>query len=524
MIDAGANKEAQDYIKRTPLHLAARNGHTELVKLLISAGANIEALNKNGKTPLQVAQSKPKKYVTTYPEIIKLLQEAAKSKAKSQPTALSSTTTEDSSTVNTQVPPKTIESSKLPLPIETPSKTKVAKLPSPRNTDFIINYSDIILGKKIGSGGFGDVHQGTWDAQHVAIKTLHIKNLSDESKNEFERETKVWSKLHHPNIVALFGITIPKIPSELYCMVMALKEQGSLWKLLHSSRKLNWNDRGQLALDIGSALKYLHSRNILHRDLKSLNVLVEQREGKLHATLTDFGLSIVKNETTTISKPTGPTAGTLLWMAPELLQGKKCTKKSDIWAYGMILCELASRKRPYADAHPSVITQLIIKGTTPAIPETTPAYLQGIINQCLSKLPNKRPTAAHLLTLLTNSADTELETAPITALLETMQPYDGRPIPSSITSNPSTGLLSTGSSRSSRPVSALKKRKKLLAEVMNLLNEVYAPEDAIDDEGIAQYRNGMLKVFADYQTKTKLTKDDETHLNQIKQDLLEELE
>ncbi len=523
LLDAEANKNAQTSKKRTPLHIAAEKGHTEIAQILIAAGAKIEAQDENGKTPLQLAQLKP--YVNspwhnvsnvTYDKIIKLLQDAAKSKAKPQTTAPFRTSTEDSSTVNTQIPPKTIESSKLPVAIETPSKTKAVKPPTPSNTDFIINYSNIVLGEKIGSGGFGDVFKAKWLGQDVAVKKLHMKNMSDESEQEFKQESSIWQKLSHPNIVQLFGICIPSSlhstvtsPPDPYCMIMRYKPSGSLYNLLKNKSLLTWPARKQLAIDIGSALLYLHNKNILHRDLKSLNVLVSEQDRKLRASLTDFGLSIVKRETssttTKISKQ--QSSGTLLWMAPELLRGRRNSTQSDVYAYGMILWELATRKLPFYEADPKAIFQLIKNGDTPEIPSGTPSNFASVIKKCWDLNQNKRPAIKTILELLQGQKPTEAK--PSSELLQT-------------------GLLSSGShsslirsTGSSNPTG--RKVKKKISELKKLLDQAYPEDDELDEED-TEYRSGVLTFFASLKGSQKLDFKQKSECSTIKQFLLDQLD
>ena len=249
----------------------------------------------------------------------------------------------------------------------------------------------------------------------MAVKKLHMKNMSRESEREFKQESSIWKQLTHPNIVTLFGICSKPDP---YCMVMRYKPLGSLYTILKSSSSLPWSDRKQIAIDIASALIYLHKKNILHRDLKSLNVLVANQDGKHRASLTDFGLSVVKRETTTTTKVgKAQSSGTLLWMAPELLHGRRNSKQSDIYAYGMILWELATRKLPFYEADPKAIRGLIKDGDTPEIPTETPKNFASVIKQCWNMNRNKRPSIATILNLLDDKRAPE--THPSSNVLQT---------------------------------------------------------------------------------------------------------
>ncbi len=369
LITKSANLNTLGENNLTPLHTAAQSGNLEVVRFLLLKGANSEAQTTTYETALDLtnialsnASEETKKNLEQVVITLKASQKATQTSYLAPNTA-PQRSTKFSSTVS----------------------------------DFILDYSTIKLGEKLGEGGFGSVYKARWQHQDVAVKQLHMERLSKDGQKEFEQETRIWSKLRHPNIIPLLGICIPPAP---YSMIMPYKPKGSLYDLLKSKQRLTWTNRKQLALDIGSALEYLHSKKMLHRDLKSLNILVAKQEGNYRGSLTDFGLSIVKNETITSSTKATQSSGTLLWMAPELLRGKPCTKKSDIYAYGMILWELASRKLPFKDAHPSVISTLIKDGDTPDIPKKIPTIFTALITQCWSMDTKKRPSLNEILNKL----------------------------------------------------------------------------------------------------------------------------
>jgi tRNA A-37 threonylcarbamoyl transferase component Bud32 len=208
---------------------------------------------------------------------------------------------------------------------------------------YVIEYSSLkySTNNKLGEGGFGVVYKGEWQNVPVAIKELHLKNLSKETLDEFKREAEIMAKLRFPNIVNLYGVCLQ--PNK-YSMVMELMPKGSLYNLLHNGQPLPWKIRYSISMDIATGLAYLHSKKILHRDLKSPNVLLDQN---LRAKLADFGLAEVRHETMTTSTMANQTAGSLPWMAPELFQRKaQYTEAADIYSTGMIFWEITSRKKP----------------------------------------------------------------------------------------------------------------------------------------------------------------------------------
>ena len=261
--------------------------------------------------------------------------------------------------------------------------------------NLLIPYEELAFAKKLGQGGFGTVHEGTLqDHTQVAIKKLLLDRLTERAEEEFKNEAAIMAELRHPNLVALYGIVL----QPEYCMVMELLENGSLYSVLHSKRALDWDLRQRIALDMSRGLAFLHSKKILHRDLKSLNVLLDSN---MRAKLADFGLSLVRAETKskTTKKssdtPTAGAAGTLRWMAPELFRRRaQYTPVCDIYSLAMTLWELAARKIPFSDAvDNSLVQKWVQEGEREDIPVDCPEHLTTLITQSWSETPTERPSA-----------------------------------------------------------------------------------------------------------------------------------
>jgi tRNA A-37 threonylcarbamoyl transferase component Bud32 len=275
---------------------------------------------------------------------------------------------------------------------------------------FSIKFEALTLGQKIGEGGFGIVYKGTYQFAPAAIKQLRVDNLSPEAEEEFNREANIMAQLHHPNVVHFYGYcTVPK------CLVMEYMPRGSLFKVLHSREPFDWNFRIRIATDIASGLAFLHSKSILHRDIKSLNVLLD---GQWAAKLTDFGLSRVKNETKSksMANKTNQAVGTTQWMAPELFKRKAVyTQKSDIYSLGITFWELASRKIPYVNDEQEAIPAFVQQGEREDIPSDCPPKLAHLIQQCWAGDPGERPNADEVALFMTSDAKTLKEQAGINA-------------------------------------------------------------------------------------------------------------
>jgi serine/threonine protein kinase len=135
-----------------------------------------------------------------------------------------------------------------------------------------IDFEELEVGDKIGGGGVGIIYKGYFKNQQVALKTLFDARASDELTKEYMDELLVMSQVKHSNIVDFLGASM--VPPNL-CFVMEMCE-NSLYNILHTERQMfNDHDIIQMAVDVGSAMEYLHSLKpaIIHRDLKSHNVL-----------------------------------------------------------------------------------------------------------------------------------------------------------------------------------------------------------------------------------------------------------
>ena len=272
----------------------------------------------------------------------------------------------------------------------------------------LTRYEDIQRGALIGEGGFGVVSRGKWNYIDVAIKQLRVTRLSDKALTEFQSEAELHGGLHHANVVQLYAVCLE---AAKYCMVMELMSNGSLFNLLHNGRELPWSSRLSIAKDIAVGLNYLHGRGILHRDLKSLNVLLDDR---MRAKLSDFGLSTLKIEsssTTTAGAKGKSAVGTVQWMAPELFKrGTKKSELSDIYALGMTLWELAARDIPFkdGDGNEAVIVDWIKSGEQEKVPADTPKTFADLISQCWAQRAEVRPLTPAIISQLDAGLDAGL--------------------------------------------------------------------------------------------------------------------
>jgi len=297
----------------------------------------------------------------------------------------------------------------MPLPLSNPAPNvgnileQVPQPPKPAvrilpeiSSSWIIREKDINIIREIKKGGFGSVRYGIWENTPIAVKIpLPPFSLTSEGSKASINEAKVLARLHHPNIVRLYGIC--KF-TDHYNLVLEYMPKGSLYQVLHSTETLNWTVRWEIATEISRGMRKLHESKpcIVHRDFKSPNVLLD---GQNHAKISDFGSAAFLDENST-EKPTC----TLAWRAPELLQPNKPaphTTKSDIYSLGITFWEIASRDYPWATKTPkqSVAVE-VCSGKRDVIPPETPPSYAALIKRCWADLASDRPDISEVVQIL----------------------------------------------------------------------------------------------------------------------------
>lgn len=195
--------------------------------------------------------------------------------------------------------------------------------------------------------------------------------------------------LRHNNIVLFLG-ACTKYPH--LAIVLEYCSNKSLWLVLQTPKvHLNWDDRKRIALEIARGMNYLHSFKtpIIHRDLKSLNVMMDEY---LRAKIGDFGWTRLKAE-----EMTGK-IGTFQWMAPEVIQSKGYSEKADVFSFGIILWEIASREPPYRDISGTQVSIGVVeRDLRPEIPKDTPEQFARLMKKCWERVPALRPTFKEII-------------------------------------------------------------------------------------------------------------------------------
>lgn len=261
----------------------------------------------------------------------------------------------------------------------------------------IIKNNDLEELRELGSGTFGTVYHGKWRGTDVAIKRINDRCFAGKASEQERMRDDFWNEaikladLHHPNVVAFYGVVLDG-PGGSVATVTEYMVNGSLRTALQKNeRNLDKRKRLLIAMDVAFGMEYLHSKNIVHFDLKSDNLLVNLRDPhRPICKVGDLGLSKVKCQTLI----SGGVRGTLPWMAPELLNGSSSlvSEKVDVFSFGIVMWELLTGEEPYADLHYGAIIGGIVSNTLrPPVPDNCDPEWRSLMERCWSAEPPERP-------------------------------------------------------------------------------------------------------------------------------------
>jgi hypothetical protein len=274
--------------------------------------------------------------------------------------------------------------------------------------DLLIRYRDLKMETVVGAGSFARVYKGKWNHTLVAIKELtgvhtlmasleaeRNSRVSDEDTqndegiqklvNEFRSEVLVMSRLHHPNVLLLVG-ACSEFPN--LCIVTEYLPNGSLYDALHkknTSDSITLKQQMRWLLETASGMAYLHEQGLMHRDLKSLNVLLDDLN---RAKLCDFGLAKMMGDA---QRTMTSGVGSLLWMSPELMLG-------ELYSWGILAWEIMS---PEEDLFPGLstyeVSRKIVAGHRPKVNPAWSYCVCQLMQQCWSGEKEDRPTFVQVM-------------------------------------------------------------------------------------------------------------------------------
>ncbi|XP_030644261.1 focal adhesion kinase 1 isoform X1 [Chanos chanos] len=274
----------------------------------------------------------------------------------------------------------------------------------PSTRDYEIQRDRIELGRCIGEGQFGDVHQGVYSSAEnpslsVAIKTC--KNCtSDSVREKFLQEALTMRQFDHPHIVKLIGV----ITENPVWIIMELCTLGELRSFLQVRKhSLDLATLILFAYQLSTALAYLESKRFVHRDIAARNVLVSSTDC---VKLGDFGLSRYMEDSSYYKASKGKLP--IKWMAPESINFRRFTSASDVWMFGVCMWEILMYGiKPFQGVKNNDVIGRIENGERLAMPPNCPPTLYSLMTKCWAYDPSKRPRFTELKTQLSTILEEE---------------------------------------------------------------------------------------------------------------------
>ncbi|XP_010707790.1 serine/threonine-protein kinase Nek1 isoform X5 [Meleagris gallopavo] len=246
--------------------------------------------------------------------------------------------------------------------------------------------------QKIGEGSFGKAFlvKDKENSQQYVIKEINISKMSNKEREESRREVAVLANMKHPNIV-LYRESFEE--NGCLYIVMDYCEGGDLFKKINAQKGVLFSEDQILDwfVQICLALKHIHDRKILHRDIKSQNIFLT-KDGTIQ--LGDFGIARVLNSTVELARTC---IGTPYYLSPEICQNRPYNNKSDIWALGCVLYEMCTLKHAFEAGNMKNLVLKIISGSFPPVSTHYSYDLRNLLSQLFKRNPRDRPSVNSIL-------------------------------------------------------------------------------------------------------------------------------
>ncbi|XP_066375535.1 serine/threonine/tyrosine-protein kinase HT1-like isoform X1 [Miscanthus floridulus] len=283
---------------------------------------------------------------------------------------------------------------------------------SGRREEWMADLSQLFIGNKFASGANSRIYRGIYKQRAVAVKMVRIPERDEarraELEEQFNSEVAFLSRLYHPNIVQ-FIAACKKPP--VYCIITEYMSQGTLRMYLNKKDPYSLSPETilKLALDISRGMEYLHAQGVIHRDLKSQNLLLND---EMRVKVADFGTSCLETK----CQATKGNKGTYRWMAPEMTKEKPYTRKVDVYSFGIVLWELTTCLLPFQGMTPVQAAYAASeKNLRPPLSNSCPPVLNNLIKKCWSANPARRPEFSYIVSVLEKYDHCVKEGMPVTA-------------------------------------------------------------------------------------------------------------
>jgi NIMA (never in mitosis gene a)-related kinase len=256
------------------------------------------------------------------------------------------------------------------------------------------SMADYQIVKVIGEGAYGRaiLCKEKSSGQEVVIKEIRLSGLSRKEQNEAKKETEILRRLNHPNIVRCRGSFVHN--NSLH-IVMDFADGGDLFAQIQKAKNQHFKEDQVLSwfVQICLALKHVHDRKILHRDIKCQNIFLT-KAGMVK--MGDFGIAKILDQTAQLAKTS---IGTPYYLSPEICQGKCYNAKSDVWSLGCVLYELCTLQHAFDSNCMNGLIMKILRAKQSPIPYFYSQNLRTLVDSLLQKAPAKRPSVNEILKL-----------------------------------------------------------------------------------------------------------------------------
>eukprot|EP01103_Thecamoeba_quadrilineata_P014646 TRINITY_DN4406_c0_g1_i2.p1 TRINITY_DN4406_c0_g1~~TRINITY_DN4406_c0_g1_i2.p1 ORF type:complete len:519 (+),score=114.87 TRINITY_DN4406_c0_g1_i2:60-1616(+) len=258
-----------------------------------------------------------------------------------------------------------------------------------------IHPHEIELGEKLAEGCFGSVYVGRSRATDVAIKVPKKQDMTPDQLQAFIKEVEIMSNIYAPNITLFMGACT--VPGKIM-MVTELLE-GDFETLLRDPKSsISLYDRMCMVKDAAQGVSWLHGSNIIHRDLKTSNLLYDKTR---RVKVCDFGFSQLYIRGKNLVDEEGA-KGTPLYMAPEVMLGDEFNEKADVYSFGIVLWEALTRQEPFTNHSDfdSFVEAVAINHERPILPDDCLQSLRKLISRCWAPNPTIRPSFPEIVEAL----------------------------------------------------------------------------------------------------------------------------